>query len=175
MKREQLNILLLAGVGVGAYLIFKGGKSLFTGLAEALNIRESDTEKAGAEQYSKMPTVNAWNPNYVYQLSKLNNNAKVYWLTQADRTRLAQDIYDSIHVYLPIAPDSARILGIFAKLRYKSQISVLAGEFNRLYQKDLLTFLDNGSAMFVGNTGLSDQSMRKLLDYVNNLPTGLQK
>lgn len=174
MKKEQLNIVLLTGLGLGAYFIFKGGKSLLSSIKQSLNIEETPTEKTSAQQYSKEPKINAWNPNYATELQKLNKGKQVYFLTQADRTRLAQDIYDAIHIYLPVAPDSAKVLGVFAKLRYKSQVSSLAGEFYRLYQQDLLTFIDNGAPFFVGNTGLSDQSMRKLLDYVNNLPSGVK-
>lgn len=175
MKKDQLNLLILAGLGVGAFLIFKGGKSLLDSFKQTFNLSETPTEEQSAQQYTKEPNVNAWNPNYAIQLQKLNYPKKVYFLTQADRTQMAQDIYDAIHVYLPVAPDASKILGVFARMRYKSQVSSLAGEFYKLYKKDLLTFIDNGSPFFVGNTGLADQSMRKLLDYVNNLPSGLVK
>jgi hypothetical protein len=97
---------------------------------------------------------------------------KVQLVTSSATQAIITQLYDSIHVYLPIAPDADKVLGIFSRLKYKSQVSWIADQFQKKYNRDLLTFLDNGSPFFIGNTGLPDQSMRKLLTYVNSLPSG---
>lgn len=176
MKKDTFNIVILAGIGIAAYLFFKGGKKIIDTTAQALNIQETPQEKESAAQYSKEPTVNPWNRNYYRQLIETGGaGKKVKLLTKANAEAIAKSIYDSIYKKLPIAADSARILGEFAKLRYKSQVSFLSEVFYNKYKADMLTYLDNGVPFFIGNTGLPDQSMRKLMDYVNKLPSGLYK
>jgi len=179
MKRNDTNTLLMVGGIAGAFLLVKGLgggiKSLFTGLAESLNIRESATEQASAQQYANEPRVNAWNPNYWDLLRNNNPGKKVQILSVSSTNKIVKDLYDSIYQMVPVAPDTEKILGTFSLLKYKSQVSWVASAFQKKYNKDLLTFLDNGSPFFIGNTGLPDQSMRKLLTYVEQLPNGLIK
>ena len=64
MKKDTFNIVILAGIGIAAYLFFKGGKKIIDTTAQALNIQETPQEKESAAHYSKEPTVNPWNRNY---------------------------------------------------------------------------------------------------------------
>ena len=176
MDKQTQNILVIGGIGIALLYIMRSGvNDLFTSLTDRLNLTESPTEKQSATQYSTTPASNPFNPNYWRELQKSAYPKKVFFVTANDANRIIMDLYDSVHVYLPIAPDADRILGIFSRLKYKSQISFIADKFQQKYNRDLLTFLDNGSPFFVGNTGLSDQSMRKLLTYVNSLPSGIVK
>lgn len=177
MKRNELNTLLLIGGIAGAYLLFKGVKggisNLFQGLAQSLNLQETETEKQTSQQYAIEPGVNAWNPNYWKLLRDKNPGKKVQLMTIAQTNAIAKICYDAIYKWLPIAPDGQAVLGAFSNIKTKSQVSWLAEQFYKTYKKDLLTYLDNGEPFFVGNTGLPDQSMKKLLTYVNSLPNGL--
>lgn len=177
MKKNEINTVLLIGGIAGAFLLFKGLKggitSLFTGLAQSLNLAETETEKQTSTQFAVEPQVNAWNPNYWKILREKNPSKQVQLMSIASADRISKDCYDSIYKWLPVAPDGQRVLGAFSKIKYKSQVSFLAEYFEKKYQRDLLTYLDNGEPFFVGNTGLPDQSMRKLLTYVNSLPSGI--
>lgn len=179
MKRNELNTILVVGGIAGAVLLFKGLKgglsNLFTGLAQQLNLAETKTEQQSATQYATEPRLNPWNPNYWKQLRDQNKGKRVLTVTPASTEKIITVLYDAIHQWVPVAPDSEKILGVFSTVQYKSQISWLADAFQKKYNKDLLTFLDNGSPFFIGNTGLSDQSMRKLMSFVDGLPTGLVK
>lgn len=174
-KQTQKILIIGAGAIALIYVMRSGITDLFSSVTERLNLTESATEKQSAEQYSQIPTTNPFNPQYWVELQKSSYPKKIYFVTANNSEKIITDIYDSIHVYLPIAPDSDKILGIFSQLKYKSQISWIADKFQKKYNRDLLTFLDNGAPFFIGNTGLSDQSMRKLLTYVNSLPTGVVK
>lgn len=177
MKKNEINTVLLIGGIAGAFLLFKGLKggitSLFSSLAQSLNLAETETEKQSAQQYAIEPQVNAWNPNYWKILRDKNPGKRVQLMQMAVTNAIAQDCYDAVYKWLPIAPDGQKVLGAFSQIKTKSQVSWLAEQFYKKYKRDLLTYLDNGEPFFVGNTGLPDQSMKKLLTYVNSLPSGL--
>lgn len=174
MDKQTQKILVIGGIGIALIYVMRSGiDDLFASVTDRLNLTESPTEKQSAQQYAQAPTKNAFNPQYWRELQKSAYPKKVYFVTAKNADKMITDLYDSIHIYLPIAPDADRILGIFSQLKYKSQVSFIADKFQQKYKRDLLTFLDNGSPFFVGNTGLADQSMRKLITYVNALPSGI--
>jgi hypothetical protein len=176
MDKKTEKILIIGGISLaGLFLIkeIKGGLSdLVSSVAQQLNLVESQTEQQSAQQYATQPESNAFNPTYWAQLMEKVKPKKVQLVTSSATQAIIAQLYDSIHVYLPIAPDSDKVLGIFSRLKYKSQVSWISDQFQKKYNRDLLTFLDNGSPFFIGNTGMPDQSMRKLLTYVNSLPSG---
>lgn len=121
------NILLMGGLA--AVLIF-GTKSILKmlgfdgGQDEAASMAALQT--AGKEDY--------FNPNYYKKV----NGAKI--LTVAAAQMLSKKIYDSKGVF---NDDEAQLYSAFQALTYKTQVSFLAEQFARIYNKSLYGYLDS--------------------------------
>lgn len=167
-QQELLPILLLAGGGVVLYFMYKTGKSL----TDLLNITSSKEEKEAQQIFASEPSQNAWSPVYFKELNKGN---KIYLFDKKYLEPKAKAIYNAVSK-IPFMTDSAKIATIIKTLRYKSQVSYLADYFQQKYGYEMYTFIKDGYRFFVdGATGLSDKDMAQLINYVNNLPSGVIK
>lgn len=167
-QQELLPILLLASGGVVLYFMYKTGKSL----TDLLNITSSKEEKEAQQIFASQPTQNAWSPAYYTELRKGN---KIYLFDNKYLEPKAKAIYNAVSK-LPFMTDSAKIATIIKSLQYKSQISYLSDYFQKKYGYELFTYIKDGYRFFVdGATGLSEKDMAQLINYVNNLPSGVIK
>lgn len=171
MKLKQSDVmplLLVAGGGLVIYFMYKTGKSL----TDLLGITQSKEEKKAQELFASEPSQNPWSPVYYKELNKGN---KIYLFDKKYLEPKAKAIYNAISK-IPLMTDSAKVATIIKSLQYKSQISYLADYFQKKYGYDMFTYIKDGYRFFVdGATGLSDADMNQLINYVNNLPTGIIK
>jgi len=127
LKEVNPNILLMGGLA--AVLIF-GTKSILKmlgfdgGKDEAASM--AALQAAGKEDY--------FNPNYYKKV----NGAKI--LTVAAAQMLSKKIYDSKGFF---NDDEAQLYSAFQSLTYKTQVSFLAEQFARIYNKSLYGYLDS--------------------------------
>jgi hypothetical protein len=166
-QKQILPILLMAGGGYVLYLMYKTGKSI----TDVLNITTSKEEKEAQQIFASEPTSNPFSPLYYKELNKKN---VVYLFDKKYLEPKAKAIYDAVSKF-PFMTDSAKIATIIKSLQYKSQISYLAEYFQKKYGYELFTYIKDGYSFFVnGATGLSDKDMAQIINYVNNLPSGIK-
>jgi hypothetical protein len=102
-----------------------------------------------------------FNENYWQQLGKSRPGAKVMLLTVGGLDAITRAIRKGIGTFYD---DESAILAAFKRMKYKSQISQVAGHYRKLYNKDLASHL-------VEN--LNAQELNLIYNYTDNLPTGL--
>ena len=102
-----------------------------------------------------------FNENYWRELGKSKPKAKVILLTSKALNDITKAIYDGIGNFYD---DESAILSAFKRMKYKSQISQVVGNYRRLYNKDLASHLvDN----------LNESELNLIYGYTDNLQTGL--
>lgn len=102
-----------------------------------------------------------FNENYWRELGKSKKNARVMLLTTNGLNSITKAIYNGIGTF---TDDESAILSAFKRMKYKSQVSQVAGNYRRLYNKDLASHL-------VDNLNASELNL--IYGYTDNLPTGL--
>jgi hypothetical protein len=135
---KQLAILVVAGLII-FFVLGKEVKDLLKGLNP---FAKSDEEKANdkkiKDQLERNPKNDYWTPRYWQDKSKTEGVQKI--LTKATAEEYAKRIYDALSWY-PVFEDATKAEGVFKNLLYKTQVSFLADTFQKLYKKDLLSFL----------------------------------
>ena len=126
---QDINPNYLIIGGAAAILIF-GAKSILkmlgfdSGQSEAATMQALQT--AGKEDY--------FNPNYY------KNKAGAKILTVAGAAMLAKKVYDSKGYF---NDDEAQLYSVFQSLTDKTQVSFLAEQFAKIYNKSLYGYLDS--------------------------------
>jgi len=166
-QKQLLPILLMAGGGYVLYLMYKTGKSI----TDVLNITSSKEEKEAQQVFASEPTANPFSPLYYKELNKKN---VVYLFDKKYLEPKAKAIHDAVSKF-PLMTDSAKIATIIKSLQYKTQVSYLSEYFQNKYGYEMFTYIKDGYRFFVdGATGLSDKDMAQIINYVNNLPSGIK-
>lgn len=133
---------------VGIMLILYGAAKKF-GLIKDAQQEQQQQAQLFAEYFS---------PNYYLNLKKKKGSVKSY--TDQGAKYLAQQFYKSKGVF---NDDEGMLYSAVKALQYKTQVSRIALEFNRIYKKDLAQYL---------STFLGETELKRIYDYTNNLPTG---
>ena len=158
MAKQQIDtktILTVGAVGFGIYILYKPIKALF----DTFGITQSQT----AQQIQQIQTSGAKSPFSPLYWRSIKN---AHLLTMSLANAKAKAIFDSI-TYL--GNDYNRILAIFKTLTYKTQVSFLAEQFQKLYKQDLLEYLRNGKSNFLVHNALSENQVQTILDLVSKL------
>ncbi len=165
-SNETKNIAYLIFAGVGIYFISKFGK----GVLDKLNITQSKEEKEAMQLVESTPDVNPFNPGYYKTIKPKGNKKKIHLMKSSFALQFSKDIRDAIGY---LTSDYTKILNVFQKLKYKSQVSFLCETFSKKYGDNLFEYIKSGYKLPIGNTGLSEKQMDSIIKYVNNLPSGL--
>jgi hypothetical protein len=151
---ETLKLLLYAGGGALVFFTLKKG---FTGLLEALGIKNNESKITVDNEVNN--TESAWSPLY-WTKQKTPKLFKVAY-TQF----LCKQIYNSVGYF---KDDWSVAFGAIKTCKYKTQVSWLADNFYKLYKQDLLTWLPGGSGW--PQDRFSNEDVAQAIKYVNGLP-----
>jgi hypothetical protein len=163
MKKDTQDLLFKVGVAVGVYFF------VVKPLLEKLGIAKTPEQNQYEEDQKKaqVDPLNAFSPTFW----KTVKSASL--LTVAQARQFAKVIHDAINGSLVQGDDVNRVIGIFRKLKAKTQLSWLAYQYGLLYKNaDLLYDLEHGSNAFYLNNpraGLNQQEMQTIFDIVKNL------
>ena len=149
------SVLIVAGVGLLAWAVYKPIRELFN----TFGITQSKVEQ-NVQQAQSIGIKSPFSPIYWTQFK----NAKLIPIANADAK--AKAIENAITW---TGPNFAYILAIFKTLTYKTQVSFLAQRFQLLYKKDLLDYLKSGKSTFFMQNALRDNQLQTIIDFVNNL------
>jgi hypothetical protein len=160
MAKQQIDtktIVTIGAVGLGIYILYKPIKALF----DTFGITQSET----AQAVTTLQTSGAKSP---FSPLYWRSIKRAHLLTMAQADAKAKAIFDSIN-YTAVKPDYNKILAIFKTLTYKTQVSFLAEQFQKLYKQDLLEYLRNGKSNFLVHNALSENQVQTILDLVSKL------
>ena len=160
MAKSELkteSILIVAGVGLLVWVVYKPIRELFN----TFGITQSKTEQS-VQKTQSSGVKSPFSPLYWKQFK----GAKLLTIAQADAK--AKAIENSIG-YVQLKPDFSKILAIFKTLQYKTQVSFLAQRFQTLFNTDLLEYLRNGKSNRLVQNALNNNQLKTIIDLVNNL------
>lgn len=146
--------LILWGLGIAA-----GYNYVLVPLLESLHLKKSDTQLAN--EAAPVIQNNPWSINF-YK-SAPGGSALL-------TTAVAKDYAYQLYEYPGIFFDSYNtVLGVFQKLRTKTQVSFLADIFQQEYKQSLYGYLQDGGGILPWD-GLSEINLATINKLVNNLP-----
>jgi hypothetical protein len=142
---------------------FGGLSKLFGGLGSAIGISDSPEQAAQKKAIEDAKnaanvTTSPWSPVF-YQ----NAPAGARLFTQSATDDYAKTIWDSVGLF---SLDISEVVGVFRNFVAKSQVSFLADRFNKLYNKDLISWLTLQYTKF----GTPDPGLVTITSIVNALP-----
>jgi len=152
-KVDTNNVLLIGGGLIGLTIVNK--------LLVSLGISRG---QGGQAVISEQTNPNSpWKPAYY---KALPTGTQYYTLTETGGNQFSATIYKAFTLF---KDNFDQIMSVFGQLQTKTQVSVLAEYFKNNYNRDLLTFLTDGGGILPWD-GLSDNQLKTVTDYVNNLP-----
>jgi len=161
MNKNQQIILGLIGL-VLIFVIFKGLrdslKNMFATVGLGTSISEDKTE-AQIEKTEKK--ADEFSPLY-WQKKVKGKGASL--IKQATTDEYIQTIYDGIGFFKD-SPE--QILGVFRKLKYKTQVSWIADNWQKKHKSDLQAWLSDRL-----DTESQREAYLQILSITKNLPTG---
>lgn len=167
INEKQTNILIWAAVIVVLFVLFGAGKRIllvWDSFLETIGVKDTKEEIELDKDIKESASIkSAFSPSFAADLQK-QTGKPVYILTRADQDKFAKRIYESVG-YLFDTPEQA--LSAFKSMRYKSQVSSLAGAFARLYKVDLLGWLYEKF-----DTDSQKAVLSQIIAYVDSLPKG---
>ena len=152
---KEKDIAIIAGIGLGAWILYKPFKALF----DTLGITQSQTAQA-VEQIQTQAIKSPFNPSY------WKSFPKAFLMTQVQADAKATAIYNSITYF---GNDFPKILAIFKTIGYKTQVSQLSEVFSKKFNIDLLEYLKNGKSNFLVHNALNETQLQTIISLVNNL------
>ncbi len=168
MNQKDKDLLKIAALIVAVFLVLALGKRIFAGLDKllvSLGLKKSDEEiKLETDVKDQATKDSPFSPAYWVNMQR---KSKIYLLYKSNLTNLAQQIYSSVGTVFD-TPEVAT--AAFKQCRYKTQVSQLADEFQRVYKKDLLAWLYDKF-----DTDSQKAELSNILNYVNSLPDGSAK
>ena len=146
-------------IGLATYV---GWKYLLTPLLETFGLKDSksdrELEKLKGQVESRPALSDYWKPTF-FQSAPVGYTALI--LTQAYAESLARRLYTATGIF---NDEETKIYAVFRELKYRTQVSYLAYTVNRLYQKDLYSWLDKDV--------LNDNEFPIVLQITEKLPNG---
>jgi len=113
-------------------LIYVGYSKVIKPILDKIGITKSDEEIEIEKEIVKLDS--PWNPNYYKQFG----NRPVLLISNSTIDGLLTTIWNSVgYTY----DDFDAVLGVFKRLKSKTQVSQLVDKFNQKYKKDLLVWL----------------------------------
>mgnify|MGYP000916982537 CR=1 FL=1 len=167
---QSKAIIYLVGGLVVVFLIIKFGDkilNLFSGLTEGAGLADSKEGKDNARYIDK--TVNAneqlgtkspWSPQYYKDVMKKYGALTIFTTKSAEA--IAKRFYDSVG-YVYDTPSMG--LAAMKQIATKVKLSQVVETFNKNYNKDLLTWLNDKYDAFGQR-----EYLRNMLEYAENLP-----
>ena len=131
LGRNATPILLLAGGAIAYFKILKPILSKF---------EPSQAHKNDIKEIEQLKNENYFDVDYSNELKKQN---VILSLSESGLKTYSKIIYDAKGIPYLTNDDEAAVYGVFRALKSKTQVSVLAGYFFRMYNKDLKTFLQS--------------------------------
>jgi hypothetical protein len=134
-QKIDYNIVLIGGLLVGGFFVVKS-------ILQKLNIVDNPEEKAAKNKATKdlkeqERVLNIW-AGTVNLAKSLPKNKKAQILTKAGAESYAKQINDAFGIF---NDNEEKVFAVFRNIRFQTQVSSLVDAFNRLYRKDLLSFL----------------------------------
>jgi hypothetical protein len=163
-KTPLFPVVIAGGVGVALFVVYKSIKST----TNFLDITKSKTDREVFKEITS--NKNPFSANYWKSFK--SGNVKI--LKQSECERLKKIITDSIS-RVPFMTNDSAIFSVFRSLQYKTQVSFFSDYFLKTEKIDLLTYIKYGYTFFWGNTGITDETAKAIITYVNNLPSGNYK
>jgi len=158
--RNQPNPILIYGAGLlGIYFL------VLKPILENLNLMDTREEK-DAEQLKEQTETSQfskdyWNPNYIKQAG---TDYYIKLFPEADMRIYSKRLWDA---HGTVNDDEEAIYAVFRAMKYKTQVSFLTYWFNKLYGKDLYTWLRDSV--------LNKEELNTVLTITSKLPTGFVK
>lgn len=158
MKKNNDIILLLIALVVAFYFfkeIKTTFKNLFGGIGIGSTTEDDQREEAiqtATEKVSDFFDINYWN----------KPNSKLF--TMSAVTQMCKDLYDAIG-YIYDTPE--QVISVFNQCKYKTQVSWLSYQFNKIYKKDLFSWLNSKM-----DTDEQRSAWLTILKRINSLPKG---
>jgi hypothetical protein len=156
MDKSNEKIMVLAGLGLAAFVVYKVIKGVDS-VAEGLGLKDSADTK-DLNSVTENPN-SPWSPNF-YKAAP----AGAVLLTSSGAVALADKLWNMFGVW---DDDEAGAIAIIKSMKTQSQLSYLADVFYESYRKDLLSWLRGTTYPY---DGLSDEDVNALNNYVNKLP-----
>ncbi len=153
-KQDDSKILLYGG---GLLIVYFG---ILRPILEKLGIARSQAEQQLINQQNLPNSKNPFSPVYWKQIP----GAKL--ITKNATNALAKRLYEAMGYF---SDDEPAIFSVFSQLKYKTQVSWLADNFQQIYKMDLLDFLKRGKGQ-MPQAGLSETELQQILNIVNTLP-----
>lgn len=160
-KIDVLEVGKYALLGTSLFLIYKLFRG--TGLIKTAS-EEADENKVKDIDAGKFEPLS---PNLWKTLKSKYPKNGVMLLKQSETNKYIYDIFRSSVPLLPANKD--RIFGVFNQLKYQSQVSWIADQFQKKYNKDLNTFLNIGYGR-----AFNDDDKKRLYNIISALPLGIQ-
>lgn len=113
-------------------LIYIGYSKVIKPILEKVGITKSDEEILIDNEVTNINS--PWNPNYYKQFG----SRAVLLITRASLNQYLATIWNSVGYFYD---DFDAVMGVFKKLKTKTQVSQLVDEFNKRFNKDLLLWL----------------------------------
>jgi len=139
-------------------LIYVGYSKVIKPILDKIGITKSDDEILIDDEVTKIDS--PWNPNYYRQFG----NRVVLLITRASLNEYLATIWNSVGYFYD---DFDAVMGVFKKLKSKTQVSQLVDEFNKRFNKDLLLWLK-------GDTWPSDRYSVEQVNQLIQLVKGLK-
>jgi hypothetical protein len=163
MKKQEIIIGLVAIVLV--FFIFKGIRDAFKNLFGTFGIGSTTTDDARESEIEKVEKkANEFSPLY---WKKAPQGKTSQLLTMASTNAIISNIEKGIG-YVWDTPE--RILGSFRQLKYKTQVSWLADNWQKKHGTDLQAYLSDKL-----DTDKQREVYLEILSITKNLPTGYIK
>jgi len=154
-KEDQSKYLLYAG---GLVLLYVAGNKIFQKLGIVKDQEDMAAEAANAQVESE----NYFDP--LYHKEKLRVYGEIKTLSDKG-VYYAKKLYDAKGVF---NDDEDTVYGVFRALNYKTQVSVVADAFFKLYNKDLKNYLQPPNGF------LSDAEWNEVVKICGKLGTGVK-
>ena len=175
LNEKQAKAYLILGGGAIAILIIcviivksYGGFSKAIGnVTDFLGLSESEEAKARREAVKEATDISSttgspWSPQFYKDAPA---GAKL--ITVAAAKEISGQIWDSVSIWQIPAAKPAEALGALKRLSAKSQVSFLAEQFNKQYNKDLYSWI---TLQFSTMGGKPTEGLTQIINYVKNLP-----
>lgn len=162
-QNQYKTLAIIAAVAVVFFVFGKRLLAIVDKILIATGLQDSAVEQAIADAAGVASDVGSpFSPNYQVNLRK---KGPVYLLYKNTAQAVARQIYESVGTVYD-TPEQG--LAAFKQLRYKSQVSQVADEFQINYKADLFNWLQSRY-----DRDSQKEVLSQILKYVDSLPSGL--
>jgi hypothetical protein len=154
-QQDNSRYLLYGG---GLLLLYVAGKKVF----QKLGIVETAADVQAAQASAQVESENYFDPTYYKDKIKIYGEV----MSLSDKgVYYAKKLYNAKGLF---NDDEDTVFGVFRALNYKTQVSVVADAFFKLYNQDLKNFLQPPNGF------LSSNEWNNLVNILSKLKTGVK-